>query len=35
MVKLQDGDRALNIERDVLELHLFPLWLWPAFFRLA
>ena len=24
MVELQDGDRAVDVERDVFELHLFP-----------
>src|SRR4051794_22982005 len=35
MVELQDGDRAVEIERDVLELHGFPLALWCRLFRLA
>jgi hypothetical protein len=30
VVELQDGDRAVDIEHDVLELHLFPHGLWSA-----
>ena len=33
MVELQDRDRAVEIERDVLELHWFPRALWPALYR--
>jgi hypothetical protein len=32
MVELENGDRPIEIERDVLELHLFPHAFWPALF---
>jgi hypothetical protein len=35
MIEPENGHRTVDIQRDVLELHLFPRELVPALFRLA
>jgi hypothetical protein len=35
VVELQDGHRAIELQRDMVELHRFPRKWWPALFRAA
>jgi hypothetical protein len=35
MIELEDADRSIEIERDVLELHGFPRVFWSALFPVA